>query len=97
MGDYERRAGELSEFERRSDAEVARQIAELEARLAHARSVDWSRLPTDLSGDFETALLAPDASWNRPPPPPGLCSGSLLSLHPSLIMECEANALSSLR
>ncbi|MGP8077134.1 MAG: hypothetical protein ACLQD8_01785 [Thermoplasmata archaeon] len=72
MGDYERRAGELSEFERRSDAEVARQIAELEARLAHARSVDWSRLPTDLSGDFETALLAPDASWNRPPPPPGL-------------------------
>ena len=73
MGEYDRRAGELSEFERKSDAEVARQIAELEARLAKARSVDWSRLPPiDLSADFESALLAPDASWNQPPPRPGL-------------------------
>ncbi|MGB6500622.1 MAG: hypothetical protein WBG19_04390 [Thermoplasmata archaeon] len=73
MGDYDRRAGELSEFERKSDAEVARQIAELEARLAKTRSVDWSRLPSgDLGADFESALLAPDASWNRPPPKPGL-------------------------
>jgi Mg-chelatase subunit ChlD len=73
MGDYDRRAGELAEFERRSDAEVARRIAELEARLAKARSVDWSRLPSpDLSDEFQNALLAPDASWNRPPPPPGI-------------------------
>jgi Mg-chelatase subunit ChlD len=72
MGDYDRRAGELSELERRSDAEVARRIAELEARLAKARSIDWSRMPPELSEDFETALLAPDASWNRPPPRPGI-------------------------
>jgi len=72
MGDYDRRAGELSEFQRKSDEEVARQIAELEARLAKTRSIDWSRLPSDLSAEFETALLAPDASWNRPLPRPGL-------------------------
>ena len=73
MGEYERRGEELSQFQRRSDEEVARQIAELESRLARARSVDWSQLPPiDLSGEFETALLAPDASWNRPPPPPGI-------------------------
>lgn len=73
MGDYDRRAGELAEFERRSDAEVAQRIAELEARLAKARAIDWSKLPpADLSSEFESALLAPDASWNRPPPRPGL-------------------------
>jgi Mg-chelatase subunit ChlD len=73
MGEYDRRSEELTEFARRSDEEVARRIAELEGRLARARAIDWSRLPSsDLSADFESALLAPDASWNRPPPAPGL-------------------------
>lgn len=72
MGDYDRRAEEIDEYVRKSDAEVAREIAELEARLAHSRAIDWSQLPTDLTTELESALLAPDASWNRPPPKPGL-------------------------
>ncbi len=72
LGEYDRREQEIDEYSRKSDEEVARQIAELEGRLARARAIDWSKgLPLDLTGDLESALLAPDASWNRPPPPPG--------------------------
>jgi len=54
---------------------VAEQIAELEERLRSARATDWSRLPSpDLLDDVRNALLLPDASWNRPPPPPGILS-----------------------
>jgi len=57
----------------RSDEDVARQIAELEERLRKARAVDWSRLPpVDLLDDVRSALLLPTASWNQPPPPPGI-------------------------
>jgi Mg-chelatase subunit ChlD len=52
---------------RREDAEVARRIAELEGRLKAARSVDWSRLPSDLLDEVQNALLLPTASWNQPP------------------------------
>ena len=56
---------------RRSDAEVAARIAELEERLRAARSIDWSRLPpSGLLDDVRSALLLPSASWNQPPPPP---------------------------
>jgi Mg-chelatase subunit ChlD len=51
---------------------VAQRIAELEQRLKAARTMDWSRLPTDLIGDIESALFLPDASWNQPPPRPGI-------------------------
>jgi len=71
LGDYDRRQSELDQFARRSDEEVERRIAELEERLKRARSIDWSNLPTDLLGEVESALLLPDASWNRPPPRPG--------------------------
>ncbi|MGP8073119.1 MAG: hypothetical protein ACLPZM_08360 [Thermoplasmata archaeon] len=71
--DYSRQAQELDEVRIRSDAEVKDQIAALEARLARARALDWSRLPpSDLLDDLSQALLLPDASWNRPPPPPGI-------------------------
>jgi Mg-chelatase subunit ChlD len=71
--EYDRRIAELDQVRVRSDAEVKARIAALEARLAAARSVDWSKLPpSDLLGDVEAALLLPDASWNRPPPRPGL-------------------------
>jgi hypothetical protein len=74
-GDYDRRVEELNEVARKSDAEVAREIAALEERLRAARSVDWSRLPSpDLLDDVRSALLLPTASWNRPPRPPGLLS-----------------------
>jgi Mg-chelatase subunit ChlD len=62
----------LEEVRRQSDADVARQIAELEARLREARSIDWSGLPpADLLADVTSALLLPTASWNQPPKPPG--------------------------
>jgi Mg-chelatase subunit ChlD len=51
---------------------VAQRIAELEQRLKAARTMDTSRLPTDLIGDIESALFLPDASWNQPPPRPGI-------------------------
>ncbi len=48
-------------------------LAELEARLARARTADWSRSPpADLWEDVSEALLLPDASWNRPAPRPGI-------------------------
>jgi Mg-chelatase subunit ChlD len=72
LGDYDRRREELDLVARRSDEEVAQRIAELEGRLKAARAIDWSHLPTDLLGDVESALLLPDASWNRPPPRPGI-------------------------
>jgi len=70
---YDQQVVALEEVQHRSDAEVAKQIAELEERLRAARSIDWSRLPSaDLWSDVQSALLLPDASWNRPPAPPGL-------------------------
>ncbi len=54
---------------------MAREIAALEARLRASRNVDWSRLPgSEYLPDLESALLVPDASWNRPPPRPGLAA-----------------------
>ena len=71
--EYDQRIQELEQVRVRSDAEVAARIAELEARLAAARTVDWSKMPSgDWLGDVEAALLLPDASWNRPPPKPGI-------------------------
>jgi Mg-chelatase subunit ChlD len=72
LEEYDRRRTELDLVARKSDAEVARRIAELEQRLKAARAIDWSQLPTDLLDDVRSALLLPTASWNRPPPRPGL-------------------------
>jgi len=73
LGDFDRQIEELEVASRRSDAEVAARIAELEERLRAARAIDWSKLPSgDLLDDVRAALLLPDASWNQPPPPPSL-------------------------
>ena len=73
VGEYDRQVEELSDVVRQSDAEVAQEIARLEERLRRARAIDWSRLPSsDLLDEVQKALLLPTASWNRPPPPPGL-------------------------
>jgi Mg-chelatase subunit ChlD len=73
VGEYDRRAEELQRVQRESAEETARRIAELEARMKRARAIDWSRLPpADFGPDVLSALLAPEASWNRPPPPPTL-------------------------
>ena len=71
--EYDRRVEQLDLLQRQGDDEVARQIAELEARLRQARAIDWSRLPPpDFLDDLQRALVLPSASWNRPPPAPGL-------------------------
>lgn len=68
MEEYDRRAAELTLVANRSDAEIRERIAELESRLARSRSADWSSLPApDLLEDVRSALLIPEASWNRPP------------------------------
>ncbi len=73
LDDFDRRADELESVQRRSDEEVAARIAALEARLKEARAIDFSKLPSlDLLDDVRSALLLPDASWNRPPPPPSI-------------------------
>jgi Mg-chelatase subunit ChlD len=72
LGEYDRRGAEFDQVSRRSDEEVARRIQELEGRLRAARSIDWSNLPSDLLVEVESALLLPDASWNRPPPKEGV-------------------------
>ena len=73
IGEYDRQVEELSLVSRKNDEEIAREIAALEERLRAARSLDWSRLPpADLLEEVQKALLLPTASWNRPPPPPGL-------------------------
>jgi len=70
--EYDQQVVALEEVRRHTDAEVARQIAELEERLRSARSIDFSRLPSaELFDDVRAALLLPSASWNRPPAPPG--------------------------
>ncbi|MGA8303782.1 MAG: hypothetical protein WA691_03970 [Thermoplasmata archaeon] len=70
--EYDRRQTELDQVARRSDEEVAQRIVALEQRLKAARAIDWSRLPDDLLGEVSAALLLPTASWNRPPPRPGI-------------------------
>ena len=73
VGEYDRQVAELSLVTQRNDEEIAREIAALEERLRTARSLDWSHLPPpDLLEEVQKALLLPTASWNRPPPPPGL-------------------------
>jgi Mg-chelatase subunit ChlD len=72
LGEYDRRSEELTTVARRSDEEVARRIAELEARLKASRAAALSRLPIDLPEEVGEALLLPSASWNQPPPPPGV-------------------------
>jgi Mg-chelatase subunit ChlD len=72
LGEYDRRREEIERTAQHSDAEVAERIAALEQRMREARSIDWSKLPTDLLDDISAALLVPSASWNRPPPKPGL-------------------------
>lgn len=68
---YDRRAEEIERTERQRAASVDERLRELEARRAAARALRGGVLPSiDLGESVRAALLAPDASWNRPPPRP---------------------------
>ena len=81
MEEYDRRQNELTLVAHRSDEEVARRIQELEQRLARSRAADWSSVPpSDLLDDVRSALLIPDASWNRPARRAGVLARLLAAL-----------------
>ena len=81
MEEYDRKSAELTLVAHRTDEEVAQRIAELEQRLARSRAADWSNLPSsDLLDDVRSALLVPDASWNRPARKPGILARFLAAL-----------------
>ena len=71
--EYDRTLDRLSVAERRSQEDVDREMAELEAklRLSRERGAQAFQLP-ELAGEVAQALLLPDATWNRPPPRPTL-------------------------
>lgn len=68
---YDRELEQLTLAERRSQEELDREMAELEAKLqlSRARGARAFQLP-ELAPDVAAALLVPDASWNRPPSRP---------------------------
>ncbi|MCI4340772.1 MAG: hypothetical protein L3K11_00095 [Thermoplasmata archaeon] len=73
MEEYGRQAEELERVRIRSEEAIRAQLTALEERLGRARSLDLSRVvDPDLLSEVQAALLLPDASWNTPPPAPGL-------------------------
>jgi hypothetical protein len=69
VGEYDRRATELETFRRRTEAELAAELANAEERRRRARGLDWSKIDDGLVDDVRSALLLPDASWMRPERP----------------------------
>jgi Mg-chelatase subunit ChlD len=75
IAEYDRRAEELERVRVSDEALLREELARLEERLRAAREIDLSRIvDPGLLDDVWAALLVPDASWNRPPPPAGLIS-----------------------
>ncbi|HTT26308.1 MAG TPA: VWA domain-containing protein, partial [Thermoplasmata archaeon] len=72
-GEYDRRADELETVGRTEQARLDAELRALDDRLRKARSLDLSRIvDSGLLEDVSSALLVPDSSWLRPPPPPSL-------------------------
>jgi Mg-chelatase subunit ChlD len=71
LDEYERRDQALETVRVREEALLRQEMEALESRLRAAREADLRRLlDPNLLSDVQQALLIPDASWNRPPPPP---------------------------
>jgi hypothetical protein len=66
VGEYDRRVDELETVRRRTEAELAAELANAEERRRRARSLDCSKIDDGLVVDVRSALLLPDASWMRP-------------------------------
>ena len=69
MGEYDRREGELETVRRRTEAELAAELANAEERRRRARGLDWSKIDDGFVDDVRSALLLPDASWMQPERP----------------------------
>ncbi|HXQ95000.1 MAG TPA: hypothetical protein VN864_07555 [Thermoplasmata archaeon] len=69
VGEYDRRVDELETVRRRTEAELAAELANAEERRRRARGLDWSKIDDGLVDDVRSALLLPDASWMQPDRP----------------------------
>jgi Mg-chelatase subunit ChlD len=69
VGTYDQRIVELETTRRRTEDELAAELASAEARRRRARGLDWSKIDTGLLDDVRSALLLPDSSWMRPERP----------------------------
>lgn len=73
LDEYDRKANELDAVRVRSEEELRAELARLDERIRRARDANLGRLlDSDLLADVREALLLPDASWNAPPPRPGV-------------------------
>ncbi|MCI4344278.1 MAG: hypothetical protein L3J87_01455 [Thermoplasmata archaeon] len=73
QGEFDRRFDELAAVGRDEQAAIAAEVAALEARLRAARELRTNRFADiGLLEEVQAALGASDASWNRPPPRPGV-------------------------
>ncbi|HKV90233.1 MAG TPA: hypothetical protein VJQ43_03440, partial [Thermoplasmata archaeon] len=69
VGEYDRRIDELESFRRRTEAELAAELASAEERRRRARGLDWSKIDDGFVDDVRSALLLPDAPWMQPERP----------------------------
>jgi Mg-chelatase subunit ChlD len=69
VGTYDQRIVELETTRRRTEDELAAELASAEARRRRARGLDWSKIDTGLLDDVRSALLLPDSSWMWPERP----------------------------
>ena len=70
---YDRRFDDLRSVSRSEQERLDAEMRALDERLKAARKLDIGKLgDAALLADVRDALLLPDASWMRPPPPPSL-------------------------
>jgi Mg-chelatase subunit ChlD len=72
-GDFERRHEVLETVGRVEQARLDAELKALDERLRKARTLDLSKLmDSSMLEEISSALLVPDSSWLKPPPPPSL-------------------------
>ena len=72
-GDYDRRRESLEVVGKAEQARLDAEMRALDERLRRARTLDLSKIAdSGLLDEVSSALLLPDASWMKPPPPPGI-------------------------
>jgi Mg-chelatase subunit ChlD len=69
VGEYDRRVNELETVRRRTEAELAAELANAEERRRRARGLDWTKIDDGFVDDVRSALLLPDSSWMQPEHP----------------------------